>query len=106
MKAKEHFDRIGYGHKNALQRPSKSWEDRALRLLVGIANMKDDCIINVGQGYYRPVPGDPVDEAELNHYLNSELSRARKILLKRLSMRRTFERWRESEVFSRYTREA
>ena len=60
----------------------------------------EDCIINVGNGYYRPVPGDLTDEAELKEYLAKELSRARKIQSKRLAMRLTFERWREVGVLT------
>lgn len=49
----------------------------------------------MGAGYYRPVPGDAVDEKELNEYLAKELHRARTILAKRLAMKRAFERRRE-----------
>lgn len=89
---------VPYGHSNPLPRPSNPLEDRRLRKQIEIANTKDDCIINVGNGYYRPVPGDPVDEKELDEYLSKELHRARVIQKKRLDMKLTFERWREVGV--------
>mgnify|MGYP006871888481 FL=1 len=91
---------IPYGHLKPLPRPSNPLEDRRLRKQIEIANTKDDCIINVGNGYYRPVPGDPVDEKELDEYLSKELHRARAILKKRLNMKMTFERWREVGVLT------
>ena len=63
---------IPYGHARPLLRPTKSYEDRALRKNIEDANRNGDCIINVGAGYYRPIPGDPVDEKELNEYLAQE----------------------------------
>lgn len=89
------IENIPYGHENAVQRPSDPIEDRRFRDKIEKANRDDDCIINVGHGYYRPVPGDLTDESELNEYLAKELSRARKIQAKRLAMCQTFERWRE-----------
>ena len=96
---------IPYGHVNLLQRPSNTVEDRILRKQIEIANSKDDCIINVGNGYYRPVPGDPVDEKELDEYLSKELHRARVIQKKRLCMKMTFERWREIGILTDHSRE-
>ena len=78
-----------------MQRPANDLEDRALRRKIEIANNEGDCIINVGNGYYRPVPGDEIDEKELNEYLAKELHRARTIQKKRLAMQMAFERWRE-----------
>lgn len=94
---------IPHGHKNKLQRPSNPYEDRALRRQIEKANREGDCIINVGSGYYRPVPGDEVDENELKEYLSKELRRARTIQKKRLSMKMTFERWRESGILTSNT---
>ena len=94
------IENIPYGHENAVQRPSNPIEDRRLREKIEQANRTEDCIINVGNGYYRPVPGDLTDEAELKEYLAKELSRARKIQSKRLTMRLTFERWREVGVLT------
>lgn len=91
---------IPYGHENKLQRPSNPYEDRVLRNQIAKANNEGDCIINVGTGYYRPVPGDEVDEKEFNSYLAKDLSRARAVLKKRLSMKMTFERWRECGILT------
>lgn len=81
---------IPCGHFKPLPRLYNPFEDRKLRKQIETANTKDDCIINVGNGYYIPVPGDPVDEKELH--------RARAILKKRLNMKMTFERWRKVGV--------
>ena len=98
-KAKALFDNIGYGREKMVVRPSGKHIDRALRRMINKANKDGDCIINVGSGgYYRPTPGTPADEKELDEYLFTELHRARDILLKRLRMRTTFERWRECGI--------
>lgn len=97
---------IPYGHKNPMSRPSDVIEDRKLRKKIEVANSNGDCIINVGNGYYRPVPGDPVDEKELDEYLAKELHRARVVQKKRLGMKLTFERWREVGIFVSNTRTA
>ena len=97
--AKEYFDRIPDGHKNAIQRPWNRSVDRRLRNMIERANNNGDCI-------YRPVPGDPVDEKELNEYLNKELHRARSIQLKRLCMKKTFEGWKDSAAYSYHSRQA
>lgn len=89
---------IPYGHKAPLQRPANPYEDRVLRKNIEFANNQGGCIINVGAGYYRPIPGDPVDEKELNEYLVKEQHRARAIQTKRLAMKPAFERRRESGV--------
>lgn len=67
------------------------------------ANNNGDCIINVGDGYYRPDPNDIEDEVEFNEYMAKELHRARAIQKKRLSMKLTYERWREVGVLINYT---
>ena len=104
--AKEYFDRIPDGHKNAIQRPWNRMVDRSLRKMIERANNNGDCIINVGNGIYRPIPGDPVDEKELNEYLGKELHRARAIQIKRLSMKQTFEVWRNSAAYANHFRQA
>lgn len=91
---------IPHGHSNKLQRPSDPYEDRVLRNKIAKANNEGDCIINVGNGYYRPIPGDEVDEKEFKEYIAKDLSRARATLKKRLSMKMTFERWRESGILT------
>ena len=99
LKAKALFDNIGYGREKMVTRPSDKHIDRSLRRMINKANKSGDCIINVGSGgYYRPTPGIPADEKELGEYLFTELHRARDIQLKRLSMKTTFERWRECGV--------
>lgn len=104
--AEQFFSRIPNGHTNPLRRPSNIYTDRVLRRMVEDANNKGDCIINVGSGYYRPLPNDEIDEKELHEYLATELSRARKILKKRLAMRTAFEKRRELELFTDHTWEA
>ena len=94
---------IPYGHEHPMQRPVNSIEDRIIRKQIEKANTNGDCIINVGRGYYRPVPGDSVDEKELDEYLAKDLHRARAILFKRLNMKKTFERWREFGVLTNNT---
>lgn len=94
---------IPYGHEKPMQRPSNPYKDRKLRQDIEKANKAGDCIINNGTGYFRPVPGDTVDEAALNEYLASELHRARSIQFKRLSMKKTFEEWREHGVLTNHS---
>lgn len=104
--AKEYFDRIPDGHENAIQRPWNRIVDRSLRKMIEKANNNGDCIINVGNGIYRPIPGDPVDEKELSEYLGKELHRARAIQIKRLTMKQTFEGWRNSAAYANHFRQA
>ena len=59
------------------------------------ANHNGDCIINVGNGYYRPIPGDPVDELEFKEYVSKDGSRAGKLWDKIYSMRTAFDNWRK-----------
>lgn len=99
------IENIPYGHENAVQRPANPLEDRKLRKEIERANRNGDCVINVGHGIYRTVPGDPIDEAELREYLAKDLSRARNVLYKRKEMSKTFERWREVGVLIGDTRE-
>lgn len=101
-----YFIRIPDGHKNAIQRPWDLRVDRCLRKMIERSNNNGDCIINVGNGIYRPIPGDPVDEKELNEYLNGEFHRARAIQLKRLCMKKTFEGWKDSAAYAYHSRQA
>lgn len=96
-RAEELFSRIPFGHAEPLKRPADSYTDRGLRRMVEEANNKGDCIINVGSGYYRPLPQDEVDEKEYHEYMKQELSRARKIHLKRSKMRVAYEKRRYIE---------
>jgi hypothetical protein len=102
----EIIERIPVGHVNAMQRPADSNKDRRLREAIEYANNHGDCILNTGHGYYRPNPKDIEDVVEFNEYQAKELHRARAIQAKRLSMRLTFERWREVEVLIDYTGKA
>ena len=61
--AKDYFNRISDGHRNAIKRPWDKVTDRSLRAMIEKANRNGDCIINVGDGIFRPIPGDTVDEA-------------------------------------------
>lgn len=88
-------DEIPYGHENAVKRPRDPAQDRIFRSEIETANQNGDCIINVGEGYYRPVPGDETDEAELNEYLAKESSRERSIRKKRHAMMRAF--WKREQ---------
>lgn len=103
--AEEYFNKILKGHKNALTRPLNPTTDRVLRKLVEDANKHGDCIINSGNGYYRPDPADEVDILELNNYLASELKRARSIQIKRLAMKKAFEEEKELGLFTSDKRE-
>lgn len=94
---------IPYGHRDPMKRPADPYEDRVLRKSIENANNDGDCIINVGSGYYRPVPGDVVDEKEFEEYMAKDLHRARAILKKRFSMKMAFERRREIGVFTDHT---
>lgn len=93
MRAEDYFNRIPDGHRRAMQRPSNQYVDRQLRKLIERANNNGDCIINVGNGIYRPIPGDPVDEKEFNEYLNKDRSRASSLIIKGAVMLHTFEAW-------------
>lgn len=88
--AKEYFDRIPDGHRNAIQRPWNRSVDRVLRGMIERANNNGDRIINVGDGIYRAMPGDPVDQKEFHEYIGKEKSRAKSILLKVGSMEQAF----------------
>lgn len=100
MTAEEYFEKIPDGHEKAMKRPAKPSTDRALRKLIENANKNGDCIINIGEGIFRPVPGDIEDERQLKIYLGKELHRARTIQLKRLKMKMTFEGWKDEIFFN------
>ena len=97
--ARGYFNRIISGQ-NTVSRPDLNLPgnesiDRQLRILVEEANHNGDCIINVGNGYYRPIPGDPVDELEFKEYTSKDDSRAGKLWDKIYSMKTTFSNWRK-----------
>lgn len=85
--ARELFEQIPDGADNPLFVENSNTRFRAL---VAKANTNGDCIINVDNGYYRPIPGK--DDEEVAHYFARELHRARAILYKRLKMKETYER--------------
>jgi len=81
---------IQYGHRDPTKRLKNPVKDRRERAIIEAANKEDDCIINVGNGYYRPIEGDPVDEKEFNEYIAKERHRATEILSKCLNMALVF----------------
>lgn len=78
------FDLIKTGRENALKVHNSLYD---FRKLVAEANKNGDCIINTGDGYYRPGPDD---EDELKHYLFRELHRAKEITDKVDAMREAY----------------
>lgn len=99
------FDRITSGAGNAVGRPAvvdknNSTIDRALRELVEKANRNGDCIINAGDGYFRPIPGNAVDEYYFHEYIAKEKSRVKELEKKISTMETTYEMW-EKEAMSK-----
>ena len=89
------FERIGTGRDRALRRPSNARLDRQLRRLIAGACMNnDDCIINDGNGYYRP--GDE-DEAEFEAYCAIQRRKAWQILHRINRMEKVFNRRYEKQ---------
>lgn len=78
------FDSIQTGRRNAIKVHNSFYE---FRKLVAEANKSGDCIINIGDGYYRA--GED-DEEELKHYLYRELHRAKEITDKVDAMREAY----------------
>ena len=93
--AESYFIRIPDGHRNAIQRPYNMNVDRIFRRMIEHANNNGDCIVNIGNCVFRPIPGDPVDEKAFHEYIGKELHRARAIQYKRLCMKQTFESWKK-----------
>lgn len=92
------FNRIGDGHRNAIGRPDDSNIDRKLRALIEHANHNGDCIISGNNGYYRPIPGNEVDEAEYRIYMRQNESRIHKLKTKEACMNVAFE-MKRLEIF-------
>lgn len=97
------FDRITSGAGNAVGRPSvidknNSTIDRALRELVEKANRNGDCIINAGDGYFRPIPGSVVDEYYFHEYMAKEKSRVKELEKKISTMETTYEMWKKEAM--------
>ena len=83
------FEQIGDDRSKPLRRPKDPAVDRIFRRLIQEANNKGDCIINNGEGYYRPGKDDMVELAE---YLLKEQARAREIINKTIAMRQAYNR--------------
>lgn len=77
------FDKIGTGAYYAVRRPTNARTDRSLRKLIAEANKAGDFIINDGSGYFR---AGEEDRVELEHYVRSELHRAKEIRDKAIAM--------------------
>ena len=97
------FDRITSGGGNAVGRPAvidknNSTIDRALRELVEQANRNGDCIINAGEGYFRPIPGNTIDEYYFHEYLVKEKSRVKELNKKISTMETTYEMWKKEAM--------
>lgn len=97
------FDRITSGAGNAVGRPAvidknNSTIDRALRELVEQANRNGDCIINAGDGYFRPIPGNTIDEYYFHEYLVKEKSRVKELEKKISTMETTYEMWKKEAM--------
>ena len=75
MNAEEYFAKIPDGHEKAMARPYNPATDRRLRYMIAKANQNGDCIINNGNGIFRPVPGDPEDERQFAQYLRKEATK-------------------------------
>lgn len=76
------FAQIGTGHSHRVRRPRDPSVDRKLRDMVADANQRGDCIINTGDGYYRPRPWVDDEKKAYNEYRAKERARAHKILRK------------------------
>ena len=97
------FDRITSGAGNAVGRPAvvdknNSTIDRALRELVEQASRNGDCIINAGDGYFRPIPGNTVDEYYFHEYIAKEKSRMKELDKKISAMDTTYEMWKKEAM--------
>lgn len=87
------FACIGRGKENRVERPEKGGDtDRHLRRLVQNARENGDLIINVGQGYYRPILTRTEELLETKEFFAKEDSRARKIFKRNRALKRTFEK--------------
>lgn len=73
-----------------LKRPANRSVDRVFRKKVEKANMEGDCIINIGDGYFRPDRHDEADVYAYRLYRAKELKRAQSIIEKINSMDKAF----------------
>ena len=107
MLAESYFSRIGDGHNNAISRPNINSPhgrsvDRILRRLIEHANNNGDCIINVGNGIYRPIPGDITDDLEFKEYIMKDLSRKHAVEKKIYSMKFAYEARRSEMQYAKH----
>lgn len=84
------FNKIGDGHNNAVKRPSDKATDRYLRRLISEANSNGDVIISGKNGYYRPIPGNVVDDMEYRIYMAQEQHRIVSLREKNEKMRNAY----------------
>lgn len=103
--AESYFNRITFGREHAVQRPDLSIQgndiiDRKVREMVEHANHNGDCIINIGNGWYRPTPGDIQEKLELRKYLQNDESRVRKLVKKKRYMMETFNSWEKEAEYA------
>lgn len=88
--AERFFNRIRTGSEHAMARPKNAGVDRMLRKLIAEANNSgNDCIINVGFGYFRP--GEE-DEGYFEDYIAAERAKVRASFAKLGRMQRYFDR--------------
>lgn len=89
LDAKNWFNNIGYGKKNAVPRPPNARLDREFRRLIEKANTNGDCIIPSDAGYYRPETPEEFREAEI--YIRKERHRIKVMSEKITRMSRKLE---------------
>ena len=73
--------------------------------MINHANKNGACIIPGTGGYYRPVPGDPVDELEYREYRKMEDSRVHDIIIKNHMMDMAFENRRREAGYAAQIRD-
>ena len=73
-----------------IKRPINRTIDRRLRQKIEEANRNGDCIINLGDGYFRPNRYDEADVYAYRIYRAKELKRARTIIDKIAAMDKAF----------------
>ena len=83
------FDQIGK-HSRPVKRPASQRVDRAFRRRVEEANLHGDCIINIGEGYFRPSPDDDEGLFAYGLYRARELKKAKAIIEKISAMDKAF----------------
>ena len=92
--AESMFNQIGYGREQRVARSANRAVDRILRIMIGTwnADSRNDTIINVGDGYYKPRLNVPREKMECKHYIAQETARAYRVLDKVKPMWAAYER--------------